>query len=147
MDAQLLLRAIRRTYVLSQRELAERSGVSKSTIGRIESGECPDPTIGAVRAVVESVGLRLTVHSRDGREFRLPAPEVVPRMRDGRRFPAHLEARPIVGMRTPWWGWFRLAWLPDDPRWNPAVPFHTYDLRARAASRVLAEHYLWNDAT
>ena len=149
MNTAIMLREIRRRYVLSQRELAELSGLGKSTIGRLESGECADPTIGTLTRILGSVGLRIAVLHGHGREFVVPGEPVEYRMRDGRRLPAHLRVRPICSMQTPWWGWFRIAWMPDNPRQNPAVPAYTYDWRPDP--EVLADpgvrKHTWDEAT
>ena len=149
MDIAIMLREIRRRFVLSQRELAELSGLGKSTIGRLESGECADPSIGTVTRILGSVGLRIAVLHGHGREFVVTGEPVDYRMSDGRRLPAHLRVRAIRGMQTPWWGWFRIAWLPDDPRRNPAVPPFTYD--RRCDPQLLADpdmsSYKWDGAT
>jgi HTH-type transcriptional regulator/antitoxin HipB len=84
--------AVRRRADLSQRELAERVGVSQSTVARWEL-DGPAPTVRVLERVLRVSGLRLAVVDEDG--------SVVPplghggvRDNGGRRFPAHLDVVP-----------------------------------------------------
>lgn len=55
-DLGVTLRALRRQADLSQRQLAERSGVPQATIARIESGRTSDPSFRTIERLVEAVG-------------------------------------------------------------------------------------------
>ncbi len=86
-----LLRRIRRTADLSQRELAQAGGVARSTIAAGEAG-----TRGldarALARLATVAGLRLALLDQQGREV---APMDAEAVRDGggRLFPAHLDTR------------------------------------------------------
>ncbi|SCG62826.1 Acetyltransferase (GNAT) family protein [Micromonospora halophytica] len=60
-DLGATLRALRRAADLSQRELAARSGVPQSTIGRLESGQTDDPGFRTVERLVRAVSGRLAI--------------------------------------------------------------------------------------
>lgn len=89
--ARYIVRA-RRVADLSQRELAEMVGLSRATVGRLESGAARVDT-GTLAVILETAGLRLAVLDGDGVEV-LPVPGDVLRDHAGRRFPGHLDARP-----------------------------------------------------
>ncbi len=55
-----LVREARRRSGLTQAQLAERAGVPKSTVGRIESG-ARVPSTGMVERLVQAAGWKLTV--------------------------------------------------------------------------------------
>jgi len=102
-----LLRAARRWKGLSQRELAERSALPKTTIGRLESGETRDPSVSTLQRVLAGAGFGLIVVDEDGEEltyFNAPGGQ---RDAAGRHLPAHLERRRLD---RDWWGWYRIAW-------------------------------------
>jgi transcriptional regulator with XRE-family HTH domain len=86
-----LLRRVRRTADLSQRELADLLGVARSTVARAETGERDVPTAVLVRAA-GLAGLRLGLLDAAGQEVPGMAPDAV-RDRAGRRFAAHLDTR------------------------------------------------------
>jgi transcriptional regulator with XRE-family HTH domain len=101
------LRAVRRHADLSQRELAAKSGVSYSTIERLEldGGRAADARLSTLAKVVRSVGHRLLIC--DGENVPIePESEYLSEVRDlgGRRLPAHLdpELAPPAQWR-PWW--------------------------------------------
>jgi transcriptional regulator with XRE-family HTH domain len=83
------LRRIRRLADLSQRQLAERTGLSKSALAAAESGARDLPVTQLARAAA-AAGLRLTLQDADGREVTGMSPDGA---RDAayRRFPAHLD--------------------------------------------------------
>ena len=81
---------------ISQRELAEKCGLSKATVGRLEVGS-PVATHVLVRILAEA-GLRLQVVDLAGRPVEPMRPDAV-RDRGGRLLPAHLDPRPV----TFWW--------------------------------------------
>ena len=93
-----LVRRVRRRADLSQRDLADRLGVSQSTVARWETGKT-SPSLSMVHELATLAGLRVALVDDTG--------SVVPAMRDdaardraGRRYPAHVD---------PWaWGW----WMP-----------------------------------
>jgi transcriptional regulator with XRE-family HTH domain len=60
MTVASLVREARRRAGLTQAELAERAGVPKSTVGRIESG-ARSPSADLVEQLVRAAGLELTV--------------------------------------------------------------------------------------
>jgi transcriptional regulator with XRE-family HTH domain len=65
MKAARALRWARLTAGLSQRQLAERSGVPQSTIGRIEVGSI-DPRVGTLSRLLRACGFDLDVTERIG---------------------------------------------------------------------------------
>ena len=89
--ARYIVRA-RRLADLSQRELADSIGVSRATVGRLESGAARVDA-GTLSAILARAGLRLAVLDGHGREI-APFPLDVLRDRADRRFPGHLDARP-----------------------------------------------------
>jgi transcriptional regulator with XRE-family HTH domain len=95
------VRAVRRRADLSQRELAARSGVPLSTIARLEAAQAADPRISTLSRLVEAAGYRIAI--LDGRAELGPLPDL-PELRDrlGRRFPAHLDPRPVRSYLD-WW--------------------------------------------
>ena len=60
MQANVIVLESRRRAGITQRELADRAGVSQPTIARIESG-WTHPTFDRVRRLVEACGLELRV--------------------------------------------------------------------------------------
>jgi transcriptional regulator with XRE-family HTH domain len=94
------LRTARRRADLSQRELAARAGLPRSTVARVECGQC-DPRLSTVVRLVTAADCRLAV-MRGGDE--LPPLPDLPFLRDrnGRRFPAHLDPR-AVQTYLDWW--------------------------------------------
>jgi transcriptional regulator with XRE-family HTH domain len=85
-----IVRRVRRAADLSQRELAEASGLSPATIAGIEAGS-RTPSLPALDSILDAAGYRLVAVDRDGR---CVAPLMVwPEVADlaGRRFPAHLD--------------------------------------------------------
>lgn len=86
------LRRARRLADLSQRQLAERVGVSRATIGRAESADEP-VGLDLVEAILAVAGLRLAVLDADGQEVESMR-ESVEHDGGGRRFPAHLDVEP-----------------------------------------------------
>jgi len=142
-NADDVLRAVRRARRLSQRELAAHAGLPRSTIDRIEAGRT-EPRLGTFEAILTSVGLRLAVTNQFDRILAVDDDGWL-RDRGGRFFPAHLELREL-GDRWDggWWGWGRLAWASDDPKvpkyaYNRRYPAH-WDDPYYAAQR-------WDDAT
>ncbi|MGY1796211.1 helix-turn-helix domain-containing protein [Geodermatophilus sp. SYSU D00525] len=90
-DLTGVLRRIRRTADLSQRELAGTVGLSKSTIAAIEAGTRGlDARVLARLAAV--AGLRLALLDAEGREV-APMDGAAVRDEGDRHFPAHLDTR------------------------------------------------------
>lgn len=121
-----MLRSARRAARLSQREVAVRAGVPPSTLGRIESGATRDPSIGTVRALLEATEHELVAVDRLGHPL-ARHPDEDEMDRSGRYYPAHLDLEEVnhpwdVFGRIYWWGWWRIAWWPEDP----AVPRRTF---------------------
>lgn len=55
------LRAQRKRYKLSQAELAQKTGISRSSLSQLENGTITDIGIRKVMRVLEYLGLELTV--------------------------------------------------------------------------------------
>jgi transcriptional regulator with XRE-family HTH domain len=118
--ADRYLRAARHRADLSQRELAEKAGMSQSAVARIEhSLEKAKAT--HLAHLLEAAGLRLVVVDSDGNPID-PQDEADANRRDrsGRRYPAHLDVRPGTEY---WWG---EGW----PMFDGKRPEYTFD-RAR----------------
>ena len=88
-DLAGLVRRIRRTADLSQRELAARTGLSKTTIAAAEAGS-RDLGFTRLALLAEVAGLRLVLLDADGREVAGMHPDG-PRDATQRRLPAHLD--------------------------------------------------------
>ncbi|MDG4778779.1 GNAT family N-acetyltransferase [Micromonospora sp. WMMD961] len=133
-DLGRALRALRRRADLSQRELAERSGVPQPTLARIESGRAVDPRFRTVERLVRAAGGELTV-AVPSSAIAIVEPTTVPHddMRDdaGRRYPAHLDVWPVHEPRDwpgAWWAeWYR---LPPE-RYPLPLPPAAYELNRR----------------
>ncbi|MFD1056513.1 helix-turn-helix domain-containing protein [Terrabacter terrigena] len=93
-DAARYAARARRVADLSQRELAELLGLSRATVGRIESGAVR-VDIATLASILTVAGLRLAVLDHSGAEVP-PIPVDVLRDHAGRRLPSHLDARPPV---------------------------------------------------
>jgi transcriptional regulator with XRE-family HTH domain len=86
-----VLRRIRRTADLSQRELAAAAGLSASAVAHAEAGTRDLPSRALVRAA-ELAGLRLALLGADGREVTGMDPDGA-RDATRRRLPAHLDTQ------------------------------------------------------
>lgn len=108
------LRRIRRLADLSQRELAARLEVPKSSVARVESGSSGIDVRLLARAAALA-GLRLALVNASGEEVPVMAGTGV---RDGRnrQFPAHLDTR--YGDEDWWHG---------DERYARPQPWYTFD--------------------
>ncbi|MCZ2803809.1 helix-turn-helix transcriptional regulator [Modestobacter sp. VKM Ac-2983] len=86
-----MLRRVRRLADMSQRELAEASGVSRDRLSRAEAGR-GDLRVGEFAGIVSLARLRLVLLDAQGQEV-APMSAAAVRDRAGRRFPAHLDTR------------------------------------------------------
>ncbi|MEU8115546.1 helix-turn-helix transcriptional regulator [Micromonospora sp. NPDC048947] len=114
-DLGQALRALRRRADLSQRQLAEKSGVPQPTLARIESGRAIDPRFRTVERLVQAAGGQLAIGvpaSISGFAEPVPVPHDDMRDEAGRRYPAHLDVWPVHEPRDwpgAWWAeWYRL---------------------------------------
>ena len=109
-----LVRRIRRTADLSQRDLARELGIAASTVARAESGARDLPATSLARAA-ELAGLRLALMDAAGDEAPGMDPGAVTD-RAGRHFPAHLDTR--HGDEDWWHG---------SERYSRERPWYTFD--------------------
>ncbi|WP_346621372.1 helix-turn-helix transcriptional regulator [Blastococcus montanus] len=115
-DLPGLLRRIRRSADLSQRELAARIGTSKSAIAAAETGAAGlDARV--LAAAAQLGGLRVALLDGQGDEVGGMDPDAV-RDRGGRRFPAHLDT--VLSEERSW------RW---DHRPHLSRPTYTFDRR------------------
>lgn len=155
-DLGATLRALRRNADLSQRQLAERSGVPQTTIARVESGLTPDPRFRTLERLLRAAGAGLTIAAPAPAPAPVSAasapvsalagtvivfssssdqtcsPPAVPHesIRDaaGRHCPAHLDARLVQEPRD-WPGAWWSHWFDLPPeRWPARLPAVTYAL-------------------
>jgi transcriptional regulator with XRE-family HTH domain len=121
LDLPGLLRRARRDADLSQRELAACAGVGRNVVGEIEAGTRRDPRVRTLERLLHAAGYRLAVLGPDDQELVADEPEL--RDRGGRRYPAHLDVRPVNDLRD-WWAWREFeSWA------DPPVPAYTFDVR------------------
>lgn len=104
LDVVGLVRTARRRADTSQREMAEKAGLSASTVGRIEAGSLR-PSLTALASLLAVAGIRLVAVGPDD----LPVPPMwdAPdhNLRDGagRRYPSHLDVI-VDPTGWEWWG-------------------------------------------
>jgi HTH-type transcriptional regulator/antitoxin HipB len=113
-DVPAALRRIRRLADASQRELAERIGISKSSLAGAESGS-RGLDIRVFACAAEVAGLRLALVDDAGAPVEGMAEDAV-RDRFGRRFPAHLDTR-----------YSDEGWWHGPERYSRPVPWYTFD--------------------
>lgn len=114
------LRAGRRRYRLSQRELATVLGVDRALVGRWECGEGPRG-VADVERVLAVLGFRLVVVPRDDDEWHeVDAQPDHLADRALRRFPAHLVPLWLAPEQRPleWWLRYRDRENPNAPGWT-----------------------------
>jgi transcriptional regulator with XRE-family HTH domain len=112
-----MIRRVRRTADLSQRQLAKYAGISAGAVARIETGAVT-PSLPTLQRLLNAAAYQLVVVDVDGR---LAVPlEVWQDVADGagRRYPAHLDTilDPVMG---DWWAdGYGLARPPETFRRN-----------------------------
>lgn len=128
-SAGTVLRVARRFAQFSQRELAERSRVSYSTISRVE-GSAGDTSWRTVQACLRACGLRTALVSAESGTLIEPK-LILGRDAAGRHIPAHLSAWRVKHPMDHWL-YTRLTTAPifDDP------PPYSYRLRDQVRSAV-----------
>ena len=116
-----LLRQARRKADFSQRQLAEKAGVSKSYIAALEStAKAETVRLRTLVRILEVTGYEISIVDVNGR--RADPLWDGPRDRAGRRYPAHLDIRRVYELAD-WWGWLHFSsWA------NPPMPDYTFDL-------------------
>src|SRR4051812_31733851 len=135
------VRAVRRHLQLSTRELAEVTGIPRTTINRIEA-EHNVPRLDTFLTLLRTTGHELAILDRSGWPLLLEPEHDRLRDRRKRHFPAHLPwlktpAYTSIDYRD-WWGWDRIAFgLRDE-----GVPEHTFWRRRRSPPATP-----WEDAT
>lgn len=102
LDLPGVLRLVRRLADLSQRQLAERIGVARSSVAKVETGAVI-PRVDQLERMLAIAGLRLAVVDADRRE--VAAMKVWDDCMDGggRRFPPHLDLI-LEPYSDDWWG-------------------------------------------
>ena len=113
-----LLRAARRRADLSQRQLARRGRVPQSVVSRIESGRSASPGVETIARLLRAADHHLVAAPGSGLESS-DGSDLPVRDRGGRRYPAHLDVRPVDRFGS-WWGdWSMLSTRSPDI-WDPA---------------------------
>jgi transcriptional regulator with XRE-family HTH domain len=133
-DLGVLLRGLRRFGDLSQRQLAERSGVPLSTISRLEAGKRRDALFSTVVRLARAANAQVLVADADGNSV----PEIPhENLSDGadRHYPAHVDVRPVK-TDLDWWGCGWSGWYTIRREvWAHRAPPYSFDL-----SRRLRDH-------
>ncbi|MEQ3551561.1 helix-turn-helix transcriptional regulator [Pseudonocardia nematodicida] len=131
-DVAGLVRAVRRRADLSQRQLAELTGLARSTIGRIESRTLA-PSLETLGAILAVAGLRLVTVTADNELVTPMADPPTDDLRDGagRRYPSHLDTIIDPGPGEWWADRYGLA--------RPPETFH----RDRALRDAMRRRSVW----
>jgi transcriptional regulator with XRE-family HTH domain len=137
-----LLRAVRRTRRLSQRELAKVAGMRPSTIDRIESGKSAAPSLAILERILAATAYQLVVLDNLGHVLKLEDERFAPWDRGRRLYPAHLEIWRVRNMDDPWWGWHHRAFWDKDPN-KPDWTFRRGPMRTFPGE----EDRRWDEAT
>jgi transcriptional regulator with XRE-family HTH domain len=117
-----IVRRVRRTADMSQRELAVAANVAKSTIAAIEAN-LQSPRVETLEAILRVGGCMLVAINvaTDQVEEVWPWNSFGLRDRSGRLFPAHLDIREVGPGGEGWWGTERLLYH------GRTRPRHTFD--------------------
>jgi transcriptional regulator with XRE-family HTH domain len=142
-DLGPVIRAARRSRRLSQRDLAARAGVPRSTVDRIEAGRT-SARFETVATLLAATGYGLIITDAKGRPliYEYERERLVDRA--GRKFPAHAPVWAVDGLQDYWWGWFRIAWW---KKGNPLVPDNTFARKRRREHSAWTRSQYWMDAT
>ncbi|MDP9220860.1 MAG: helix-turn-helix domain-containing protein [Actinomycetota bacterium] len=108
------IRAGRAELRVSQRELADLTGLSQSVIARLEAGTS-DPRLSCLVAVLTTVGARLSLPDR-ATPTRMAG--VYARDEAGRRLPAHLGPYRLREPHSWWSGITDIRRWPFEPKWS-----------------------------
>ena len=131
-----LLRAARHRGDVSQREMAERAGVNRSVVARIEAGLVQAPSFAMVLRLLATTGCRLVAFDAEGRLLtQRPYDDALDA--GHRRWPSHLEVREVHTESDWWYGMF----LTD---MRPLPPFTTDRRRLRNTRRRIREYQQGN---
>ncbi len=127
LDLGVLLRGLRRVADLSQRQLAARAKVPRSAVSRIESGAIQDPRFRSLERLVVAAGGVVRIVDANGSPVDEIPHEHLRDMGD-RRFPAHLDVRPVKNPED-WWGaWWAPHYTIPRQFWPVELPDYTFDL-------------------
>ena len=132
-DVSLALRQARRRRRLSQRELAQQLGISKSRLARLESNAGPQ-SLEMVSKVLTVSGFRLQIVDLAGAQA--PPDDALTTQTlelcdaGGRRFPAHLDAYPQ--------SYPPLYWFVRNGGWLTAKPFPQWTYERRFVPRRIS---------
>ncbi|WP_368671803.1 helix-turn-helix transcriptional regulator [Jatrophihabitans endophyticus] len=147
-----MLRAVRYSRRLSQRELADVSGARREAVARIEA-EKVVPRVDTLVTILAGAGYALALVDHRGRVLELDPTRDALVDRAGRHLPSHLRPEPTPdyfepGGRASWWGWHHIAWpftddwVPEYTYWKRPPPLRNVEFwRSESWTR------LWDDAT
>jgi transcriptional regulator with XRE-family HTH domain len=126
----VLLRAARHRGDVSQREMADRAGVNRSVVARIEAGLVARPGFPLMVRLLAAAGCRLVVVDSEGAPLQ-PRPYEDALDAGLRHWPAHLDVREVHTESDWWYGMF----LTD---MRPLPEFTTSQRRIRNFRRWMA---------
>jgi transcriptional regulator with XRE-family HTH domain len=126
--AGAILRSARAHAGLSQRELAAKVGVARSTIGRAEGSRGPAPGWALIVRAVAACGCSMSITPAESTmrglgSWRWDFEGV--RDRAARHLPAHLEVWPVL-RASAWSSFHKYSCFA-----NPPVPLYSYTMRRR----------------